>query len=320
VFKQLISRGFKIAKARNKDNTKQTPSNTICSNSSQAGWGSDGKVHCFNAPSGNRGNTSSYPSCGSHGNSDHGGHEPRNSINNNNNYNTHSTFDEHKKEVVNIVPPANQKKGLFNKLAEHYAKEAGLVDAFLTHTQQQKLVSTLINHSQDYNSFHKEISSANIPMKGLNTLSLRGVESIDSQVVNLVFDLLKTNDLPRLKTLDLSDNPKSIGREQIDKLSDAFLSGNCKIETLDISCYIIAPININMSSLPLYLPSIMKNKYDLNHIRESLGRDAMVYHDGEPLKQSFQKLILSVSTCAQPLCITIDSHTPISPKTAKKIY
>ena len=33
--------------------SKQTPSNTVCSKGSQAGWGTDGKVHCFNSVSNN---------------------------------------------------------------------------------------------------------------------------------------------------------------------------------------------------------------------------------------------------------------------------
>ncbi len=42
------------------DSTKQTPSNTVCSNGSNAGWGSDGKVHCFKQTSNNIDN-SNYP-------------------------------------------------------------------------------------------------------------------------------------------------------------------------------------------------------------------------------------------------------------------
>ena len=45
--------------------TKQTPSNIICmGKGSQAGWGTDGKVHCFKPKSDNSGNTSSNPSGG----------------------------------------------------------------------------------------------------------------------------------------------------------------------------------------------------------------------------------------------------------------
>ena len=71
-------------------NTKQTPSNTVCSKGSQAGWGSDGKVHCFNSPSSNRGD-SSYPTGGSHGNSDHGGHASRGGSGYSNNQNSASS-------------------------------------------------------------------------------------------------------------------------------------------------------------------------------------------------------------------------------------
>ena len=58
-----------------KDNTKQTPSNTVCSNGSQAGWGSDGQVHCFKQTSNNTGNTSTYPTGSFHegGGSNSGG-------------------------------------------------------------------------------------------------------------------------------------------------------------------------------------------------------------------------------------------------------
>lgn len=59
-------------------NTKQTPSNTVCSNGARAAWGSDGKVHCFNSSSGNRGDNN-YLSGGSHGGSggdrNHGGRD-----------------------------------------------------------------------------------------------------------------------------------------------------------------------------------------------------------------------------------------------------
>ena len=50
-----------------KDNTKQTPSNTLCGNGSQADWGSDGQVHCFKQTSNNTGNTSTYPTGGYQG-------------------------------------------------------------------------------------------------------------------------------------------------------------------------------------------------------------------------------------------------------------
>ncbi len=60
--------------------------------------------------------------------------------------------------------------------------------------------------------------------------------------MDLVFDLLKDNHLPSLKTLDLSDNPKSIGAKQINKLTDSFLSRNNNLETLDISCLYPTPI------------------------------------------------------------------------------
>ena len=52
-------------KKQKSDSTKQTPSNTICmGKGSQAGWGTDGKVHCFKPKSDNSGNTSSNPSGG----------------------------------------------------------------------------------------------------------------------------------------------------------------------------------------------------------------------------------------------------------------
>ena len=62
--------------------------------------------------------------------------------------------------------------------------------------------------------------------------------------MDLIFDLLRDNHLPSLKTLDLSDNPKSIGKGQISKLADSFFSGNNNLETLDLSCVYPPPTDL----------------------------------------------------------------------------
>jgi Leucine Rich repeat len=161
------------------------------------------------------------------------------------------------------------------------------------------IIQTLKQYSRDYNGFHRQIVSDAIPLQALHTLSLKKTASVDSHVVDLVFDLLRDNYLPSLKTLDLSDNPKSIGAKQINKLTDSFLSRNNNLETLDISCLYPAPVGRAWSH------GEQKG--------EHLGADIFANSNSQTtpdLGRSFNQLVLSVSTCAQPLCITIDSTIP----------
>ena len=153
------------------------------------------------------------------------------------------------------------------------------------------LIKTLIQYSRDYDEFNKQIISyTTIPIQALHTLSLKKTKSVDSNVVNLVFDLLRDNHLPSLKTLDLSDNPKSIGADQIAKLANSFFSGNNNLESLDISC--------------IYPPPTDLRKDGYQERGEHLGGDQ--YKSGnESLRYAFSKLLVSAATCNQPLCITI---------------
>ena len=108
----------------------------------------------------------------------------------------------------------------------------------------------------------------------------------------MVFDLLRDNHLSSLKTLDLSDNPKSIGAEQITKLANSFFSGNNNLESLDISC--------------IYPPPTDLRKDGNQEKGEHLGGDQ--YKSGnENLRYAFSKLLVSAATCNQPLCVTIDA-------------
>ena len=159
-------------------------------------------------------------------------------------------------------------------------------------THYPKIVTTLKQYKSDYHGFNKQIISESIPIQALYTLSLKKTKSVDSHVVDLVFDLLRDNHLPSLKTLDLSDNPKSIGADQIAKLANSFFSGNNKLESLDISC--------------IYPPPTDLRKEGYQERGEHLGGDQ--YKSGnDNLRYAFSKLLVSASTCNQPLCITIDA-------------
>lgn len=159
-------------------------------------------------------------------------------------------------------------------------------------THYPKIIATLKQYKSDYHGFNNQIISESIPIQALNTLSLKKTDSIDSHAVNLVFDLLRDNHLPSLKTLDLSDNPKSIGADQIDKLADSFFSGNNNLETLDISC--------------VYPPTTDLRNNTYQQRGEHLGGDQNK-SGNDNLRYAFSKLLVSVSTCNQPLCITIDA-------------
>ena len=157
-----------------------------------------------------------------------------------------------------------------------------------------QIKTILKQYKTDYEGFNKKITSEGIHLQALHTLSLKKLTSVDSHVVDLVFDLLRDNHLPSLKTLDLSDNPKSIGADQITKLTDSFLSRNNNLETLDISC--------------VYPPPKGRGWYSHEQRGEHLGNDSSSGRD-KKLSPAFNKLILTVSICPQPLCITIDSTT-----------
>ena len=152
------------------------------------------------------------------------------------------------------------------------------------------IIKTLMQYSRDYDGFNKQIISDTIPIQVLHTLSLKKLTSVDSHVVDLIFDLLRDNHLPSLKTLDLSDNPKSIGKGQIGKLADSFFSGNNNLETLDISCVYPPPTDLRAPFKPG---------------GERLVGDA--YAGDYPLGHKLFELYCSVSTCKQPLSITLES-------------
>lgn len=149
----------------------------------------------------------------------------------------------------------------------------------------------------NYDEFQRQVVSKAIPIASLHTLSLKKTVGLDSSVVDLVFDLLRDKQLPSLKILDLSDNPKSIGMKQINKLTDSFLSGNNTLEILDISC--------------LYPASLDREWHYIEERGEHLGADSLS-REMPDLGRSFKQLVLSVSTCSQPLCITIDSTIPFT--------
>ena len=153
-----------------------------------------------------------------------------------------------------------------------------------------KIITTLEQYKSNYEEFHKRIISDAIPIQALHTLSLKKVNSVDSRVVDLVFDLLRDNHLPSLKTLDLSDNPKSIGAYQITKLADSFFSGNNNLETLDISCV---------------YPPTTDLRAPFKASGERLVGDA--YAGDYPLGHKLFELYCSVSTCNQPLSITLEA-------------
>ena len=157
-----------------------------------------------------------------------------------------------------------------------------------------QIKTILKQYKTDYEGFNKKITSEGIHLQALHTLSLKKLTSVDSHVVDFVFDLLRDNHLPSLKTLDLSDNPKSIGVDQITKLTDSFLSRNNNLETLDISCVYPSPKG--------------RGWYSHEQRGEHLGNDSSSGRD-KKLSPAFNKLILTVSICPQPLCITIDSTT-----------
>ena len=152
------------------------------------------------------------------------------------------------------------------------------------------IIKTLMQYSRDYEGFHRQIISDAMPIQALHTLSLKKTGSVDSRVVDLVFDFLRDNHLPSLKTLDLSDNPKSIGAGQIGKLADSFFSGNNNLETLDLSCVYPPPADIRAPFKPG---------------EERLVGDA--YAGDYPLGHKLFELYCSVSTCNQPLSITLES-------------
>lgn len=152
------------------------------------------------------------------------------------------------------------------------------------------IIKTLMQYSRDYEGFNRQIISDIIPIQDLHTLSLKKTDSVDSHAVNLIFDLLRDNHLPSLKTLDLSDNPKSIGADQIGKLADSFFSGNNNLETLDISCV---------------YPPTTDLRAPFKASGERLVGDA--YAGDYLLGHKLFELYCSVSTCKQPLSITLES-------------
>jgi len=213
------------------------------------------------------------------------------------------------KKAIQEKEALEKKERILNSKEELYKKnlEPREHNSLEVEEHYPLMVQTLLQYKSDYEGFNRQIISNAIPIQLLNTLLLKKTDSVDSHVVDLVLELLKTNQLSTLKMLDLSDNPKSIGSEQIDKLSDAFLSGNCKVETLDISCALPAAKKGLFSLL-------MMGKATAEHLGyDSVNEGTQVSGESSNmllLQDSFKKLVLSISTCAQPLCITIDSHIP----------
>jgi len=156
---------------------------------------------------------------------------------------------------------------------------------------RSEITTALEQYKNDSNGFHRQIISDGIPIQALHTLSLKNANSVDSRVVDLVFDLLRDNHLPGLKTLDLSGNPRSIGAHQIDKLADSFYSGNNKLESLDIS-YAYTPRTDLRAKLP-----------NTPVLKERLVKDLYSSGGGNELV----KLIHSVALCNQPLCLTLEA-------------
>ncbi len=159
------------------------------------------------------------------------------------------------------------------------------------------IIHTLKQHGGNYDGFQRQVVSKAIPVAALHTLSLKKTVGVDSSVADLVFDLLRDKQLPSLKILDLRDNPKSIGMKQINKLTDSFLSGNNALEVLDISCLYPVPVDRDW-------------RYREER-GEHLGADSLS-REMPDLGRSFNQLVLSISTCSQPLCITIDSTIPFT--------
>ena len=158
--------------------------------------------------------------------------------------------------------------------------------------QYPKITTILKQYKTDYNGFHKQVISENIPIQALHTLSLRKTDSVDSLVVDLIFDLLKDNHLTSLKTLDLSGNQKSIGANQLNKLADSFFSGNNNLETIDIS-----RAYIPRTELRDFIPTQPQK------LEERLVKDIFSKSEGA----SVARLIHSVAFCNQPLCLTLES-------------
>jgi Leucine-rich repeat (LRR) protein len=157
--------------------------------------------------------------------------------------------------------------------------------------QYPKITTTLKQYKADYVGFNKQVISDGIPIQALHTLSLKKLASVDSRVVDLVFDLLRDNHLPGLKTLDLGGNQRAIGPRQIDKLADSFYSGNNNLETLDIS-YAYTPrtdLRAKLPNTPVLKERLVKDLYS------SGGSNELV------------KLIHSVALCNQPLCLTLEA-------------
>lgn len=159
------------------------------------------------------------------------------------------------------------------------------------------IIHTLKQHGGNYDGFHKQVTLKALPVAALHTLSLKKTVGVDSSVADLVFDLLRDKQLPSLKILDLRNNPKSIGMKQINKLTDSFLSGNNALEVLDISCLYPVPVDRDW-------------RYREER-GEHLGADSLS-REMPDLGRSFNQLVLSASTCSQPLCITIDSTIPFT--------
>jgi Leucine Rich repeat len=155
---------------------------------------------------------------------------------------------------------------------------------------RSEITTALEQYKGDYEGFNRQIISDGIPIQALHTLSLKNANSVDSRVVDLVFDLLRDNHLPGLKTLDLSGNPRSIGAHQIDKLADSFYSGNNNLETLDIS-YAYTPrtdLRAKLPNKPILKERLFKELY-------SSGYNELI------------TLIHSVALCNQPLCLTLEA-------------
>jgi len=188
------------------------------------------------------------------------------------------------KQQLRIDPIKQELDGLKLNQPKHNTPEVEV--------QYPKITTILNQYKTDYNEFHKQVILDAIPIQALHTLSLRKTDSVDSLVVDLIFDLLKDNHLTSLKTLDLSGNQKSIGASQLNKLADSFFSGNNNLETIDISRAYIPRTELRefISTQP-------------QKLEERLVKDIFSKSEGAALA----RLMFSVAFCNQPLSLTLES-------------